>query len=320
MNFKSFRMKYFFSFLLFFHLNSLNGQMKQKQAINDAPGRLIKVDDSTQLHLYSAGEGNLRVIFSTGIGSPSAYTDYYLIIKQLSAKMRVCAYDRAGYGWSDAGDLPQNLPKTVTQLHTLLQNANEKPPYLLVAHSLGALEMLLFASQYPDKVAGIVLIDGVSPHTYDNFDSSKAVNIFTRINKNRSLFKIVGNLGCLKDLNQRKKFLPPEIFKMDKQLILNNFANQSMIEVAKSVKANAQFAQKNIALNNLPLLIITAEQSISQKTFPFTNWATDQKYLLTLSTKSQQVFINSEHTIILLEKANEIAEQIINFSESIKYK
>ena len=76
---------------------------------------------------------------------------------------RVCVYDRAGRGWSDAADGPQDAVQTATDLHTLLDRAHIPGPYVLAGHSFGGLYVLTFAATYPDQVAGLVLLDSTAP-------------------------------------------------------------------------------------------------------------------------------------------------------------
>lgn len=80
-------------------------------------------------------------------------------MRELSTNTRVCAYDRAGYGQSEPGPLPRNSQREAEELHSLLQNAGVREPYLLVGHSLGGLNIQIFAANYPEQVAGMVLID-----------------------------------------------------------------------------------------------------------------------------------------------------------------
>src|SRR3989304_541433 len=70
----------------------------------------------------------------------------------------VCAFDRAGYGWSEAGPEPRTSQQIVDELKTLLDNAKIEGPYVLVGHSFGGLNMILFANENPDQVAGVVLL------------------------------------------------------------------------------------------------------------------------------------------------------------------
>jgi pimeloyl-ACP methyl ester carboxylesterase len=71
----------------------------------------------------------------------------------------VCAYDRAGSGWSDLGPNPRTMRQMVYELHTLLNRAAVRPPYVLVGHSLGGFLVRLYTSSYPAEVSGLVLVD-----------------------------------------------------------------------------------------------------------------------------------------------------------------
>ena len=67
--------------------------------------------------------------------------------------------DRAGYGWSDGSPFPQTSAQIAKELRQLLQNAGEKPPYVLVGHSFGGLAVRVFNGEYPNEVAGMFLSD-----------------------------------------------------------------------------------------------------------------------------------------------------------------
>jgi pimeloyl-ACP methyl ester carboxylesterase len=72
---------------------------------------------------------------------------------------RVCSYDRAGLGWSEPSPKPRTAPNIVEELHTLLARAGIEPPYVLVGHSIGGMYVRLYAHEYPEQVAGLVLVD-----------------------------------------------------------------------------------------------------------------------------------------------------------------
>jgi pimeloyl-ACP methyl ester carboxylesterase len=76
---------------------------------------------------------------------------------------KVCVYDRAGRGWSEAADGPQDGVQTAADLHTPLDRAHAPGPYVLAGHSFGGLYILTFAANYPDQVAGMVLLDSTAP-------------------------------------------------------------------------------------------------------------------------------------------------------------
>ncbi|HYE72320.1 MAG TPA: alpha/beta hydrolase, partial [Blastocatellia bacterium] len=72
---------------------------------------------------------------------------------------RVCSYDRAGDGWSELGPHPRTFRQIVYELHTLLDKAGVKPPFVLVGQSYGGWLVRLYAYTYPAEVAGMVLVD-----------------------------------------------------------------------------------------------------------------------------------------------------------------
>lgn len=109
------------------------------------------------LHIYCIGEGSPTVVIDVGVGE--SYTTWQSVQEQISHETRVCAYDRAGYGQSEPGPLPRDSAREADELRRLLQNAGIKGPYLLVGHSLGAINAQVFASNYPNLVAGAVLLD-----------------------------------------------------------------------------------------------------------------------------------------------------------------
>lgn len=76
---------------------------------------------------------------------------------------RTCAWDRAGFGFSDPSDEPQTLKRTAGDLERLLERASEKGPYVLVGHSHGGFESLMFADRHPRDVVGMVLVDSTVP-------------------------------------------------------------------------------------------------------------------------------------------------------------
>lgn len=123
------------------------------------PGQRISVG-SHSLHISCLGKGSPAVILDAGLGASGA--DWRRIQNSLAATTRVCAYDRAGYGGSDAGPSPRTSGRIAAELHTLLKKAAIPPPYILAGHSFGGYNMRLFASRFPRETAGLVLVD--APH------------------------------------------------------------------------------------------------------------------------------------------------------------
>lgn len=122
------------------------------------PGRLVDVG-GYRLHLDCRGDrGNPTVVLESGFAGWSI--DWVDLQPRLSTEFRVCSYDRAGFGWSDPGPSAEaGAPAISSALHRLLQDAGERGPYVVVAHSLGGIYARQFAHRFPDDTAGLVLLD-----------------------------------------------------------------------------------------------------------------------------------------------------------------
>ena len=130
------------------------------------PGRLINIG-THRLHIHCLGQGGPTVVVDMGLGSTEL--EWLEVQRQVAERRRICLYDRAGNGWSDSGPKPRTSERIVQELHTLLTEANIEPPYTLVGHSFGGYTAQLFASHYPDLVAGLVLVDSSHPDQIARF-------------------------------------------------------------------------------------------------------------------------------------------------------
>lgn len=109
------------------------------------------------LQLECVGSGNPVVVIDVGAGD--SYKNWAAVMGHLAETTTVCSYDRAGYGQSEPGPLPRHSLQAASELRALLQAAALPGPYILVGHSLGAVNMQVFAAQYPDVTAGMILLD-----------------------------------------------------------------------------------------------------------------------------------------------------------------
>ncbi|MCY4282728.1 MAG: alpha/beta hydrolase, partial [Gammaproteobacteria bacterium] len=128
--------------------------------LTSIPGKLVDVG-GFRLHIHCVGQGAPAIILDSGVGGFSL--EWTRIQNALAHRTRVCSYDRAGYGWSDLGPLPRTSKRITRELHTLLQKAGVAGPYILAGHSFGGYNAQLFARNYPDETAGLVLIDASHP-------------------------------------------------------------------------------------------------------------------------------------------------------------
>jgi pimeloyl-ACP methyl ester carboxylesterase len=128
--------------------------------LHPPPGRLVDIG-THRLHLLESGNGRPTIVLEAGL--MSTVSSWNELQPELAKRFRVVSYDRAGLGWSDLGPMPRTAERIVDELHTLLERAMIPPPFLLVGHSFGGLTMPLFATRFPNEVAGMVLVDPVAP-------------------------------------------------------------------------------------------------------------------------------------------------------------
>jgi pimeloyl-ACP methyl ester carboxylesterase len=120
------------------------------------PGRLVDIG-GRHINLLCTGAGSPTVILMAGLFSWSLV--WYKAQPVVAQRTRVCAFDRAGYGFSDAAPQPQVISEVVEDLHKALQAGSIPGPYVLVGHSLGGVEARVYAQRWSAQVAGMVLVD-----------------------------------------------------------------------------------------------------------------------------------------------------------------
>jgi pimeloyl-ACP methyl ester carboxylesterase len=134
-------------------------------AANPAPGQLVDIG-GYRLHLWCTGSGTPAVILDNGLGGSSA--GWGFVQPDVAQFTRVCAYDRAGMGYSDPGPTPRTARRIASELATLLDRSGMAGPVVLVGASIAGFNLRVFASDHPDRAAGLVLVD--ASHEADAHD------------------------------------------------------------------------------------------------------------------------------------------------------
>ncbi len=137
----------------------LSSRAKKRLAAQyPSPGQMVDVG-GFRMHIHCQGDHDRgpTVVLDSGQAEPSLA--WALVQPAVAEFARVCAFDRAGLGWSEPSPEPRSLANYVKEQHTLLARAGIEPPYVLVGHSAGGLYARVYAHKYPDEVAGMVLVD-----------------------------------------------------------------------------------------------------------------------------------------------------------------
>ena len=115
-----------------------------------------------------SGAGESTVILDAGLGGTSE--DWAKVQPEVANFSKVFSYSRAGLGKSEKASIPRTCKDIIEDLRSLLLATNLHPPYVLVAHSWSGINARWFVNQYPDEIAGMVLIDAVHEDKYEQFE------------------------------------------------------------------------------------------------------------------------------------------------------
>lgn len=225
-----------------------------------ARGRLVDVGGGRRLYLNCTGTGSPVVVLAAGLGGGAASWGW--IAPEVARETRVCAFDRAGRGWSDPAPKPQDGEGVAQDLGAALTAAGETGPYVLVGHSFGGLYARAFAARYPERVAGVVLLDASDPQMFTRLPAYPGFYKWYR--RASVLFPALARVGVTRALG------------MDPT---TQYARSVRDEIAVAPQAMAQ-AGALVSLGDKPLVIVTAVNGAQE------GWTALQDELPKLSTRS----------------------------------
>jgi pimeloyl-ACP methyl ester carboxylesterase len=239
-------------------------------------GKMIDVGGH-RLYIECTGSGGPAVILQPGLGASSSA--WASIAPAVAARTTVCAYDRAGHGRSDEAG-PQDGIALAADLHTLLERAGIPGPYLLVGHSSGGPYVRVFAAQYPDEVAGMVLLD------------AQPADAFTALPQYPGVYSMFETISTLSPSLARIGLLAP---------LLGLPADESTAPIVRGardeVRALRTALQQSAALTSLgdrPLIVVTAAAAADP------GWVAAQEALPRLSTASiHRVMATATHNSLI---------------------
>jgi pimeloyl-ACP methyl ester carboxylesterase len=158
------------------------------------PGQLCDVG-GYRMHIQCQGSGDPAAILDSGLLGNSLL--WVNTLPAISQHTRACAFDRPGYAWSDPApaDVPRTSQNIISELRTTLLQANIRPPYILLGHSFGAINMLVYAYTCPQEVAGLVLVDPSHPEMFERVPNVPSGKTAAR---SFQLISFLGNLGLLR--------------------------------------------------------------------------------------------------------------------------
>jgi pimeloyl-ACP methyl ester carboxylesterase len=276
-----------------------------------ARGQLVDVGGH-RLHVNCVGEGSPTVLLAAGHGGFSL--DWSLVQPQLAATTRVCAYDRAGYGWSDPSPQSPTPRQIADELHTLLANARIAGPYVLVGHSAAGKHVRLYAQLHPQDVAGIVLVDA----RHESVDANLAPKELAAERKRELRFQrtlwVTARIGLVRPFWAAAW---PKIWPTTENLTPETRTEIGVLQArSQQVKTvlsegasrsdnNAQLAAAG-SLGNVPVVVLAAGQLVAQNPA----WLPAQEQMARLSSNSRLVIVDDSGHYIHWDRPTVVADAI----------
>ena len=241
-----------------------------------AAGELVDVGGH-RMYLECTGSGSPTVVLEGGLGQGSAYVAR--IAPLVASTTRVCAYDRAGRGHSDAVSSDQDAIALAHDLHALLVASGNPGPYVLAGHSAGGLYVRVFAATYPDEVAGVVLLDAQSPHLTPASATGQAAQ--SPIGTLAGMLPALARVGVMRlVLSGGSSDLPPDVEASRHAQEITAKGVSSFVTEFLELDHMQDAVAVLPGLGDRPLVVVTAVAESRD------GWLDQQDRLATLSTNS----------------------------------
>ena len=246
-----------------------------------------------RLYLDCVGAGAPTVVLFNGLGERTP--SWAWVQANVSSETRVCAFDRAGEGWSRGNASGQDGHELASDLHALLRAAHVPGPYVLAGHSVGGTYALVYAEDYRAQVAGVALIDSATPCQFDLPDYP---GFYRMMKRGYSLLPAVARTAMGKaELRSGFGSLPPRA--RDAARAFNSSPRQLSADRVEFLQLPAVFEQAKAlrSLEGKPLVVVSAAVGAMR------GWAAAQDELARLSTQSvHRTVAGATHAALLEDR------------------
>ncbi|EEM12412.1 hypothetical protein bmyco0003_8330 [Bacillus pseudomycoides] len=206
-----------------------NYQLSKESSLIKSEGTLVNFNNK-KINVYKEGSGEDTYVFMSGSGIAAPVYELKGLYSKFSKENKIAVIERAGYGYSDAFHDDRDIDTMLEQSREALIQSGNKPPYILVPHSISGIEAIYWAQKYPNEVKGIIALDIGLPkqyvtHKMNLVDSLKVrgFNLLTKMGVHRLFPSVTYNPEVI-----RQSFLTEHEKEMYKALSYKQFFNNDM--------------------------------------------------------------------------------------------
>lgn len=235
-----------------YQLNKETPLIKGKGTLVDAGGK--------KMNVYQEGSGKDTFVFMSGSGVAAPVYELKGLYSKFSKENKIAAVERAGYGYSDSYNDDRDIDKMLEQTRKALMKSGNKPPYILVPHSMSGVEAIYWAQKYPKEIKGMIALDIGLPQQYVTHKMSltdslkvRGIHVLTKVGFHRLIPSAAYNPEVI-----RQSFLTDQEKEIYKALSYKQFFNHDMEQELLQIYKNAKKSVNLPIPKETPILFIDA--------------------------------------------------------------
>jgi pimeloyl-ACP methyl ester carboxylesterase len=274
---------------------------RKELAATPPPGHLVDVGGH-RLHLLCTGDGAPAVILDTGLGGSTA--DWGFVQPDVARFTRVCSYDRAGAGYSDPGPWPRTARRMASELSELLARSGIDGPVVLVGASIAGFDVRVFASDYPQRAAGLVLVDA------SHEDQAHEVPQMARFVPLLSTTGVLRLFGV--SFGQRIDSLAPSVRQFAQATSARAAGYQAAADEIIHVRQSASEVRSSRRKLTIPVLVITGGRGADE------DWRELQRDQASLSERGCLTIAQESGHVVAIDQPGVVVDAIRTVVETAR--
>jgi pimeloyl-ACP methyl ester carboxylesterase len=270
-------------------------------AATPPPGHLVDIG-GYRLHLWCTGDGAPAVILDTGLGGSTA--GWGFVQPDVARFTRVCSYDRAGMGYSDPGPSPRTARRIASELAELLARSGIAGPVVLVGASIAGFDVRVFASDHPERAAGLVLVD--ASHEDD-------VHEVPRMARFVPLLSTIGVLRLFgPSFGQNIESLAPSVRQFAQATRFRAAGYQAAADEIIHIRESAEEVRSSRRKLTIPVLVVTGARGADE------NWRQLQRDQASLSERGCLIIAEQSGHVVPIDQPEVVVDAIRTVVETAR--